>query len=132
MKRSEAMAELLKRGEIVQWGNQHDDGAYHKLVEQRFCELDGALFKATAATPLALLTPTQFLCAQQLAKSGEIRFNTVPKAQKKHMEKLVENGWAGWRSSQPPAQFVGRVWVPTPKLIEAIDCWRKAKGSGNQ
>ncbi len=106
----------------MQWGNKHDDGAYHKLVELGFCKLDGAFFKATAATPLALLTPTQFLCAQQLARVGEIGFNAVPKAQKAHMDKLIESGWAGWRSV-----FVGRVWVPTPKLIEAIDCWRKAK-----
>lgn len=122
MKRSEAVNDLLKRGEIAQRGNQCDDGAYHKLVEQWFCELDGALFKATAATPLALLTPTQFLCAQQLAKAGEIGFNAVPKAQKAHMDKLIENGWAGWRSV-----FAGRVWVPTRKLIEAINCWHEAK-----
>jgi hypothetical protein len=121
MKRSEAVGCLLKRGEVVQWGNQHDDGAYHKLVEQGFCELDGAFFKATAATPLALLTPTQFLCAQQLAESGEIGFNAVPKAQKAHMDKLVENGWALMDKH-------GSAWKATKKLIEVIDCWRKANG----
>lgn len=123
MKRSEAVAELLRSGEVVQWGNQYDDGAYHKLAAQGFCELDGAFFKATAATPLAMLTQKQFLCAQQLVKSGEILSVAAPKAQNVHMEKLVENGWAGWRS----ARFVGRIWVPTPKLIEAIECWRKSK-----
>ena len=115
------MADLLKYGNIVQWGNQYDDSAYHKLVEQGFCELDGASFKATAATPLALLTPKQFICAQQLARDCEIAFDYVPKAQKTHMAKLVENGWAMMDKH-------GSAWKATRRLIEAIGCWQKAKG----
>lgn len=126
MKRSEAVAELLRSGEVAQLGNQYDDGAYHKLAAQGFCELDGAFFKATTATPLALLTPTQFLCAQQLAKAGEIRHDAVPRAQRTHMWKLVDGGWA-----DAPCGFSGWKWKATSKLIEAVKCWRKAKGSGN-
>jgi hypothetical protein len=139
MRRIEAIEELMMASSgVVKDNIKKYDEPFDKLVNEGFVVVRERPLKrgfyayvATAATPLALLTKTQFLCAQQLAKSGEIWFNAAPKAQKKHMDKLVENGWAGWRSSQPPAQFVGRVWVPTPKLIEAIDCWRKAKGGGN-
>lgn len=119
MKTTEAARYILsRRGIRVQLENQHTASALHKLVEQGFCELDGEFFRATVATPLAMLTPTQLICAQQLAKSGEIGFDSVPNAQKAHMDKLVENGLA---------IKYGNAWKPTQKLIEAIEYWRKAK-----
>jgi hypothetical protein len=131
MKRIEAIEELMMASSgVVKDNIKKYDEPFDKLVNEGFVVARERPLKrgfyeyvATAATPLALLTKTQFFCAQQLAKSGEIGFDTVPKAQRAHMAKLIENGWAGWRSV-----FVGRVWVPTPKLIEAIECWRAAKG----
>lgn len=92
------------------------------MVDKGFAAFDNdkSEFVATEATPLAMLTPKQFTCVQQLARDCEIAFDYVPKAQKAHMAKLIESGWAMMDKH-------GSAWKATRRLIEAIGCWQKAK-----
>lgn len=126
MKRSEAALYLIGHRSVSGVYAIENSSAFRSLVDNGMAEkkrsrMFGIEYITTAATPLALLTPTQFLCAQQLVKSGEIGSNAVPRAQKAHMDKLVENGLAAMDRN-------GSAWKATWKLIAAVNCWYKAKG----
>lgn len=133
MKKIEAIEELMTTSSGVGQDNiKKYDEPFDKLVSEGFAAVKERPFKrgfyeyvATAATPLALLTNAQFLCAQQLAGNIEIGFDAVPKAQKAHMAKLVDNGWATMDKH-------GSAWKATQKLIAAIECWRIAKGKRDE
>ena len=117
MNTKDAAQELLGKGSIAMF----DLCKHHeKLVDTGFARESRKGIYATDATPLALLTPTQFICAQQLANLGCILLGDIQPAQKKHMQALASSHFATYN---------GCKWEETDKLVKALRCWRAAKSA---
>jgi hypothetical protein len=91
------------------------------LLELGFCELKDGYFRATAATPLAMLYRTDIDSAERLAREGLVYHGDASKPVKVSMARLVNKGLATRGDCE---------WMPTEKLLAAVKCWHEAKGSG--
>lgn len=89
------------------------------LARNGFAAIEQGYVYATAATPLALLTPSCLKRAERLA-SGSQKLCWIALSDRKYFETLEDEGLATLGSHE---------YRPTEKLIAAVKCWREAKES---
>lgn len=124
MNRKELINGLIAHG--VLFAGEHPSGIKGNcsllrwLARNGFAASEHGYVYATAATPLALLTPTQIDCAEWLVDERQVAFRDAEPFQRRRVAAMVKEGLVNegmWS------------WKPTPKLIEAVKCWREARES---
>lgn len=123
MNRKELISGLISNG--IFYVGEHPSGRKSAcsllrwLARNGFAASEHGYAYATAATPLALLTPSCLKCAEILAGWPQ-RLRWVVSSDIKHFDTLEDEGLATLGSHE---------CHPTEKLIAAIKCWNEAKES---